>query len=275
MQFKGFLKEPLVHFLIGGALLFAFFTWRGEDVDPESRTITISEKQVSQLAANWAQIWRREPSAQELDGLIRDYVKEEVYYREGLRLGLDQDDAIIRRRIRSKMEYLAAAEVENSIVDEPVLQAWYQNNRARYAQDSRFSFDQIYIMANDPDQAQARSKAILGELGKGADWQTLGDPLSAPRTLEQQDQRKIATNFGDGFAASLATVKGDAWQGPIRSGFGLHLVRVRDVEPGKLSPLAEVRQQVENDWRSATTKDREAKAYQALLDGYRVRIEKP
>ncbi len=275
MQFRGLLKEPLVHFLIGGALLFAFFAWRGEEVDPTSRTITITEKQVGQLAANWAQVWRREPSPQELDGLIRDYVKEEIYYREGLRLGLDQDDAIIRRRLRSKMEYLAAAEVENRAVDDAVLQAWYQKNQTRYAEGSRFSFDQIYLMANDPDQAQARSKTMLADLAQGADWKGLGDPLSVARSMEEQDQSRIATDFGDAFASTLATLKGSAWQGPIQSGFGLHLVRVRKVTPGTLPPLASVRQRVENDWRAATAKDREAKAYQALLDGYRIRIEKP
>ncbi len=275
MQFRGVLKEPLVHFLIGGALLFAFFAWRGDEVDPESRTITISEKQVSQLAATWAQVWRREPSPQELDGLIRDYVKEEIYYREGLRLSLDQDDAIIRRRIRSKMEYLASAEVENSRVDDAVLQAWYQKNQARYAQGSSFSFDQIYIMANDPDQAKARSKVMLTALANGADWKGLGDPLSIPGSAEQQNQRRIATDYGDGFAMALPALKGGNWQGPIQSGYGLHLVRVRQIVPGTLPPLSSVRQRVENDWRSATTKDREAKAYQALLDGYRIKIEKP
>ncbi len=275
MPLKGWLREPLVHFLLGGAVLFAFFAWRGEEVDPESRTITISEDQVAKLAANWSAVWRRQPDTQELDGLIRDYVKEEVYYREGLRLGLDEDDAIIRRRIRSKMEYLATAQVENSAADDALLENWYARNSARYSQGSRFSFDQIYIMANDPDKAQARSKTMLADLGKGANWQALGDPLSIPRSIKSQDKRRIATDFGDEFANALGAVSVGQWQGPIRSGFGLHLVRVQGVEPGILPPLASIRQQVENDWRSATAKDREAKAYQALLDGYRITIDRP
>ena len=81
------LQEPFVHFLIAGLALFAFFAVRGEEVDPESRTITIDEAQVSRLAASWQQTWQRPPSPTEIDNLIRDHIKEEVYYREAIRLG--------------------------------------------------------------------------------------------------------------------------------------------------------------------------------------------
>lgn len=275
MRLRGWLKEPLIHFLIGGAMLFAFFAWRGDVVDPESRTITITESQVAKLAANWTAIWRRQPSPQELDALIRDYVKEEVYAREGLRLGLDQDDPIIRRRIRSKMEYLATAQVENAGVDEAVLSAWYAKNSARYADDNRYSFDQIFIAANDADQAAVRAKAMLGQLAEGADWWGLGDTLSLPRSVIGKAQADIARDFGGAFASGLAGQPKGQWSGPIASGFGLHLVRIKAIEVDRVPPLSSVRQRVENDWRAETAKDREAKAYQALLDGYRITIDRP
>lgn len=268
-------KEPLVHFLLAGLALFLFFAWRGGAVDPESRTITITEEQVERLAANWAQTWQRPPTQAEIDGLIRDYVKEEVYYREGLRLGLDQDDMIIRRRIRSKMEFLASSELENEAPTDATLQALLDKNPQAYAADARFSFDQIYLTAQDETAARARATQILASLNKGAEWQKLGDSISLPRSPDNIDRARIAADFGDEFAAALAGLKPGNWTGPVASGFGLHLVRIRAVQASAKPKLADVRQKLENDWRAQTVKDREAKAYQALLDGYTVKIANP
>jgi peptidyl-prolyl cis-trans isomerase C len=202
-------------------------------------------------------------------------VKEEVYYREGLRLGLDQDDTIIRRRIRSKMEFLASSELENEAPDDATLQALLDKNPQAYAKDARYSFDQIYIAAQDEAAARARATQMLAALNTGTDWQKLGDAISLPRSAEAVDRTRIASDFGDDFAASLAGLKPGQWTGPVASGFGLHLVRIRAVQASAKPRLADVRQRLENDWRAQTVKDREAKAYQALLDSYTIKIAKP
>lgn len=269
------LREPLVHFLLGGAALFLFFACRGNPADADSRTITVTQQQVEQLAANWTRTWQRPPSPTELDGLIRDAIKEEVYYREGLRLGLDQDDAIIRRRMRTKMEFLARSELEQAVPDDATLQALLDRNPSAYARDARFSFDQIFLNAQDRDAARERASALRQELAAGADWRTLGDVLSLPRSIEALERRQVAADFGDAFAAGLAGAPQGAWHGPVASGFGLHLVRVRAVTAAEKPKLSDVRQMVLNDWRATTQKAREAKAYQALLDSYTVRIARP
>lgn len=269
------LKEPLVHFLLAGLALFLFFAWRGDAVDPESRTITITEEQVERLAAGWTQTWQRPPSQAELDGLIRDFVKEEIYYREGLRLGLEQDDAIIRRRIRSKMEFLAISELENEAPGDAALQALLDASPQAYASDARYSFDQIYLAAQDEPAARSRAKQILTRLKNGTDWQNLGDAISLPRSADNVDHTRIASDFGDAFATALVGLRAGAWSGPVSSGFGLHLVRIRAVQTSSKPKLADVRQKLENDWRAQTVKDREAKAYQTLLDGYTIKIAAP
>ncbi|MBP6581350.1 MAG: peptidyl-prolyl cis-trans isomerase, partial [Sphingorhabdus sp.] len=109
----------------------------------------------------------------------------------------------------------------------------------------------------------------------GTDWAQVGAAISLPRTLEAVSTADIARDFGEEFAAGLAKLSPGDWSGPLPSGFGSHLIRLREVDPGKAARLADVRQQVENDWRSATQKAREAKAYQALLDGYTIQIAKP
>jgi hypothetical protein len=264
------LNEPLVQFLIGGLAVFLLFAWRGEDIDPESRRITVTVDTAQQLAARFEQTMQRTPTPAEMDGIIRDYVREEVYYREARRLGLDVDDAVIRRRLRSKMEYLARAEAEAGKVDDATLQRWLDRNVVRYASEAKFSFEQIYL-GDDP----AGAEAAFAALQKGIDWTDLGSPISLPKSMERSSTAEIARIFGDDFAASLAKLKPGGWGGPVGSGFGQHLVRIRSVSVPTPPKLADIRQLVENDWRADTAAEREAKAYQALLDGYDIRIEKP
>lgn len=259
----------MVHFLLAGLAVFLFSAWRGEDVDPESRTITVTEAQVERLAAGWYQTWRRPPGPAEIDGLIRDFIREEIYYREARRLGLDQDDAVIRRRLRTKMEYLADAQVESARPDERTLQAWLDRHPARFAPDATISFDQIYLGQVGSDTAAK----VLSTLLAGADWQRQGRAISLAKSFENVASGDIERQFGAGFAKQVAAVSLGGWRGPLESGFGLHLVRVRQRQTPSKAKLADVRQAVENDWRAATFKQRRAKAYQALLDGYDIRIE--
>ncbi len=268
-------REPLVHFLLAGSAVFLFSSWRDEPVDPASRTIIVSAEQVSRLVSNWQQIWHRAPTSAEIDGLIRDHIKEEVYYREAKRLALDEDDVLIRRRLRSKMEYLATAAVENMSPDDSTLQQWLDKNPVRYLADARFSFDQVYLAENDPTKANRKAEALRVTLSRGGDWTKLGDPVSLPHSFEKVTKSDIAAEFGDEFAPALEKSKPAVWIGPIKSGVGFHLIRLRAVTTVDAPKLNEVRQDVENDWRAATIKDRETRAYQALLDGYTIKIEKP
>jgi parvulin-like peptidyl-prolyl isomerase len=276
------LKEPLVQFLLAGLAVFLVFGLRGNDVDPSSRTIIIGEPQLQRLAASFTQTWQRSPTQEEIDALIRDYIKEEVYYREALRLGLDADDVIIRRRLRSKMEYFAASEVENVRPKDAVLEKMLTKNPAKYAADAEYSFDQIYLGTASADIIAAKGKQIAAELAKlpagGAAWQQYGDALSVPRSMDNASKTEVARQFGDEFTGALANIaatKKDIWTGPVPSGFGTHWVRVRELRSSKMPALSEVRQAVENDWRAATITNREAKAYQTLLDGYTIKIAQP
>jgi hypothetical protein len=265
------IREPLLHFLVAGALVFAWFAWRGHSPDPESRTIVVTEGKAARLAAGFAQTWRRPPTEEEMDSLIRDYIREEIYNREAKRLQLDLDDPVIRRRLRAKMEFLAAAEVEGLEPDAATLEAFRERNADRYALPPSFSFDQIYLSTN----SQLTAADLRRALAAGADWTTLGEEISLPRSLERTSASEIARIFGEEFAQSLAMRAPGGWHGPVASGFGLHLVRVRESIPARNATLAEARQRIENDWRAATRAEREDRAFRALLEGYTIRIEAP
>lgn len=269
------LREPLVHFLIAGAAIFTIYGWSGSAVDAESRRIVVGEEQVQRLASMWSQTWQRPPNAKELDWLIRDYIKEEIYYREAKRLGLDEDDTVVRRRLRSKMEFLATSEAENIVPTDAVLQLRLTRYPARYAADPVVSFDSVYVNKTDGGEAaRANAQRILALLKAGGDPSELGDPISLPRSMDTASQFSISRQYGDEFASALVQLPKGEWLGPVESGFGLHLVRINRIDVSRQPTLAEVRQQVENDWRAATKEVRENRAYQALLDSYDIDIER-
>lgn len=274
-RLKNLGKEPLVHFLVAGMLIFAVANWRGTAVDPRDRTIIVDEAKVTWLAGQFVQTWQRQPGPADIDALIRDYVMEEVYNREAMRLGLDQDDPVIRRRLRSKMEFLAASQVESVVPTEADLEAWLDGHAARYAGRARLSFDQVWLGSAADDDAAASAGPALARLKRGAEAGEVGKPISLPATLDGAEKTDIARQFGDDFATALIKAKPGDWFGPIVSGYGLHLARVRTSLVDARPKLADVRQQVENDWRAETHAERQARAYQALLDGYTVKIAKP
>ena len=264
---KQALREPLVHFIGAGSALFLLMAQLGGE-DSLDRSITINEADVARLASQWEQTWRRAPTQQQLDSLIRDYIKEEIYFRESMRLGLDVDDPVIRRRLRAKMEFLANAEIQNMEPTEAALQSFYAANKIRYAEKPAFSFDQQFL-GEDEEIAKASILAI------NAAKPLQAQPLSVSASMDKAASDSIAREFGDAFADSLRNLPKGRWSGPVQSGFGWHAVRVRDVVASGTPPLSDIRQRVSNDWRAETQVAREAAAYQALLDGYDIRIAKP
>jgi len=259
-------REPLVHFLIAGLILFLIIG-RSGGVDPASRTILVDEGQIARISASWEQTWQRPPTADELDSLIDGFIREEIYYREALRMGLDQDDTVIRRRLRSKMEFLARASVETTAPEEAVLQQWLSDHAALYAPGAAMSFDQIYL-GNEMEP-----EPVLAQLRQGTDPADVGTPISLPRSMTDASRAEIARQFGESFVQAIDTDQIGEWQGPVSSGFGQHLVRVTAHQAGDPPRLADVRQRVENDWRSATLAEREEQAFAILRDAYSIEIE--
>jgi peptidyl-prolyl cis-trans isomerase C len=279
LNFRGGIKqacrEPLVHFLLAGSAIFAIYSSGEDAVDFESRRIVVGEEQVQRLASMWSRSWQRPPNANELDGLIREYIKEEIYYREAKRLGLDQDDIIVRRRLRSKMEFLATSEVESMAATDAVLQQWLDKHPGRYATDPTISFESVYVTGNAGDAAaHAKARGILSLLKSGSEPATQGDPISLPRSMDAASQSAISRQYGKEFVKELVMLPKGEWSGPVASGFGLHLVRLNGIDVSRKPALSEIRQQVENDWRAATKVQRENSAYQALLDCYDIEIER-
>ena len=263
------LREPLVHFLVAGALIFVVLS--GRPPDSGERRIAVDEAVVTGLVNGYVQAFRRPPSDEELDGLIRDYVRGEVYYREALRLGLDRDDDVVKKRLRNKMLAIAAAEAEATRPSDAQLQALLDKDPARYGAPPRYTLEQRYL---GPDSAALRTTAEAA-LAAGAESSLPGQPIPLPGRLDSVPAFDIASTFGDDFAAALDKAPVGQWSGPVLSGFGLHLVKVERREAPPPPKLADLRQRLENDWRSAAVRKAEEDNLTALLKGYDVVIERP
>jgi len=257
-------REPLVHFLAAGFVLFVALTWSGGgNVDPASRMIAVDREAQAQLALQFERTMGRAPTDAELDAAIEQYVRDEVLYREALRLGLDQGDAVVRRRLVTKMDLSASAAAEVAEPDEATLRSYYDQNAKRYAEPGAVSFDQLYFSS----ESAARAAMATGA--------TKGEAISLPPSLDNLSPREVQTRLGEVFAGALADLKpGKQWQGPVRSGFGWHLVRLRARGAGTPPAFEDIRQQVENDWRSAEIAERKERAFAVLRDAYRVEVDK-
>lgn len=254
------LREPLLHFLIGGAAIFMLFAWRGEPVDPADRTIAVDREQQALIALDFERTMQRPPTDAELDKLIEGWVREEVLYRKSLRLGLDQNDPVVRRRLAKKMDFLASSQADLATPSDEELQRWYTANAARFADGARVSFEQRYF------SQEADARAGLGNPGSG-------EPSSLPDAVEGRLLRDVAAQFGNRFVDALAGLKtGQKWQGPVRSGLGWHIVRLTGREAGQVPPLAEVRDKVLAEWRLEQGEARREAAYRTLADAYRIEI---
>ena len=266
MTLAGWAREPLVHFLGLGALLYVGLTWGGTPVDPASRVITVDAAQQAQLALGFERVMGRAPTDAELDARIERFVREEVLYREALRLGLDQDDAVVRQRMVAKMDMTASAAAEIAEPTEAQLQAYFEANRARYAGARSVSFEQQ--LYGD------RAEAVAGLAGKnGSDYLSDAGQLSSlPAEMTDAPLREVAARFGQQFASGLVQVPADGqWHGPVPSGFGWHIVRIT-ARAAQEPDFATLRPRIANDWRSAEIAAREARAYAILREAYRVEI---
>lgn len=266
------LREPLVHFLAAGALIFVVLS--GRPPDAGERRILVNEAVVTGLVNGYVQAFRRPPNDEELDGLIRDYVRGEVYYREALRLGLDRDDDVVKKRLRNKMLAIAGAEAEAAKPSDADLQALLDKNPARYAQPPRYTLEQRYLGPDSP-ALRAAATAQLAALKPGAAPALAGEPFPLPGRLASTPLFDIASQFGDQFAGALAQAPLGRWSGPVQSGFGLHLIKVERRETPPPPKLDDLRQRLENDWRSAAVRKAEEDNLNALLKGYDVVIERP
>ncbi|HBE67815.1 MAG TPA: hypothetical protein DDW52_06670, partial [Planctomycetaceae bacterium] len=249
---KHWLREPMLHFAIIGAGLFALYSFTSAEAEaPGADQIVVSEGKVEHLATLFARTWQRPPTREELQGLIDDYIKEEVAYREGVEIGLDRNDTIIRRRIRQKLDFVAKDFASQLEPTEEQLQSYLETHADDFRIDPRVSFRQVFF---DPGRHDDDLSEVISDLvvklqeEPTVDARQLGDRTLLEFRYEDVSEREVANILGVKFAASIVDLEAGRWQGPIESSFGLHAVLIEALEPGRLPNLQSARDSVRREW---------------------------
>ncbi len=236
------LGEPLLHFLLIGAALFGFYRWKAP-ADPVGQRIVITQGVMDDLVTQHLAARGREPSPTELDHLVESYVHDEILYREGVALGLDRDDIVVKRRVRQKIEVMAEEEAAAGAPTAAELSAYLAANPARFLQPAILTFEQV------------------------------GKPTLLPQQMTQAPADLVARDFGPSFAAALEKAPVGEWVGPIESSFGPHYVRVSDRTPAVVPQLADVREQVVREWENERRQRARTEAYARMRRSYEVTFE--
>ncbi len=268
------LREPLVHFALLGVLLFALHAHFAPPAP--GRQILVDEAVRQGLRQDHLRRTGALPTAEEESALIERWIDTEVLTREALALGLDRGDAVVRRRLVQKMEFVAESLAPTEEPDDATLERFVADHPERYASPPRVALTHVFVASERHGPEAAAIATQLGErLRTGADPSGLGDPFARGREIGPATERELAGVFGPAFASRAMTLPVGHWSGPLRSSYGQHLVRVRSSTPGEPARLGEAREQVRLDWQEARREERRHRALAELRRGYAIRVDPP
>ena len=276
---KHWLKDPLLHFLLIGAALFALFYQVADPAEVADNRIVITEADIDRMITLFERKLQRLPTQQELNGLIEAQIREEILYREALAMGLDQDDTIVRRRMAQKVEFMFNDLADAAEPSDDELQTFLDAHSDKFIEPVRTSFDHVYLNADKRGtNVEADAQQLLQALNSDqeqADPSSAGDPFMFGYAFANQSEHQISRMFGRDFAKSLAALAADSWQGPVASGYGLHLVYIKDRSDAWLPPLTEIRESVLYELLAERRQQANQAFYQALRERYDVIVEQP
>ena len=274
-----FFREPLVHFLVIGAAIFVLFGLLGQrDVEEKERAITITSGEINWLTDAWQKRWNRPPTAEERDGLIQQYLREMILYREALAMGLDKDDTVIRRRLAQKLEFLSQDLITPQPPSEDELQSYFEAHIDRYQAPDLITMTHVFI---DPDKrgnqtlvdAEVIKKQLQALKDPPQDARSYGDPFMLQSYYPERSEAELLKLFGSGFARSVFELAPQQWHGPVLSGYGTHLVYVHDHQKAQPPVFADVKEQVRLEWESDTREQLNEQFVASIIARYDVTIE--
>ena len=268
--FRRLLREPLLHFFVVGTVLFGVFYAGSEGDDPESSVIEITQARLDQLSAQFVSTWNRTPSPEELENILQLFIREEVYYRDALALGLDRDDSVIKQRLRQKMEFLTETSASFLEPTDEELQSYYDDNRRLYERRSRMALEQVFLgqIPTDDEAQRALTRLRSNPNLNPAD---VGEQSVLPPGLRLTFAEGIDAVYGAGFFSQIRDFPQGEWSGPVVSSYGTHLVRINEIEEATAPSLADVSDVVERDWRANRADEIRESDYQNRLDNYTIK----
>ncbi|MEP4769167.1 MAG: peptidylprolyl isomerase [Roseibium sp.] len=279
--FSRFIRQPLVHFLIIGAAIFALYSLvPQEDVEVEtsgtsyqpSSEIIVSPERVASLETEFRAVWQRDATEDERQNLIENYIREEVLVREALKLELNRDDTVIRRRLVQKMDFLASSAARSITPDVDELKAYYEDTKDVYMRPGRIAFSQIYL-GETLDEAAVED--VKTRLAAGEAPDNLGQKSMLATVVKLSVLQRVDGLFGIGFFEQLMALDGDGWQGPVRSGFGYHLIRVDERQNSEERPWDSIRAHVVDNFVLKKADELKQMQFEGLKGQYEIVLTEP
>lgn len=264
-KLRAFSRDRLVWFVGFGLLLF-LFDWAAQRDD--GRTIYIDLPLVQKLVAQWEGQTKRRPNAQELDSLIEGYIREEILVREAQRMGLDDNDVIIRRRLAQKVEFFMSENDPPALPDEAVLRQWFNDNRAAYDTPEKLSWQHIFAASEDEAK-----RLLVQVVNSDKNWRSLGQPFILSREYGRQAMPKMSQIMGTRFAeAVFAKQEKRGWFGPVRSAYGWHVVKISQTHAAEAARFDMLADKIAADWQSEQTRLAQLRAWQELRSDYVIEL---
>jgi len=268
-------KEPLVHFLFLGGLIFFMASFVYNKNFKAERTIVISNEKIGNIIRLYAVTAGAPPNKTQLDAMIEDYIREEIFYRESLKMRLDKDDEIIRRRLSQKMEFLQS---DLSVVTPPSqkqLEDFYHSHPGNFRDSGEVSFTHIYFSAdkNDAEEVQKRALAVKAKLMNSNKTRApeLGDPFSLQFDYTGQNKLDIVQLFGQKpIEDSLFESPLNQWIGPVESGYGWHLIRINERKQSRIPPFESIKDKVRDDYIASMKDSLNKVAFEKLKSKYTI-----
>lgn len=267
------IREPLVHFILIGALLFAGHHFWSKSVSKEDYTIYVSDAEIRRQAEIFASENQRQPSDEDIQALIFAHVEEQILMREAQRLGLDSDDTIIRRRLAQKMRFMINEDTPPRLPDEAELKDWYTANAALFVLPEQRAFTHVYFSPGEHEDVEAAARSSLGKI-TDENWKSFGNPFIESNSVAMLDAVSLTQKYGKNFTDGLFALPVDGgWQGPIASAFGLHLVRIDEHRTKDSLDFERARPEAEKIWQENALRAANEQRLVDLLEKYKVKVE--
>ncbi|MHC4187439.1 MAG: peptidyl-prolyl cis-trans isomerase [Planctomycetota bacterium] len=280
-KIKAIVKEPLLYFFLLGAVIFGIHTLldkNSKEGEDNRYQVEVTSSDIEWLRNRWNKLMGREPTAEELQGLIDSMIREEILYREAVAMGLDEKDTVVRRRLAQKMEFLFKDLADMTQAGEDELREYFLANKERYIVSGRVSFSHVFFSSDKrADKALSDAQAVLEEFQsqgiKTVEAVSHGDPFMLELSYEQQSLEQISRIFGGEFTEGVYALEAGAWGGPVRSSYGWHVVFVQELVESSMPSFDEVRGKVEIDFISERRSKVNEQAYNEISSRYTVLVE--
>lgn len=270
---KKLIKEPLFHFLVLGAFIFVLFGIINSDAD-SSEAIIIDDDDVNSLISKWESQWKRPPTEKELEDLLRNAVRQEIYYQEALKMNLDHNDEIIKRRLSQKLEFLSSDFASLKTIEDDELQVYFDENIETYRQPSSYSFYQIIFTSDNHQSPEEKANEILKNFPSASieDMKAKGDSFAFNYEFNEINSNQLRIKFGTGFPEQMESLEIQKWVGPIRSGFGYHLIFISEKITSYIPKLDEVKEKVLTDFEYDYQETMIEDIYKGLKQNYTIQV---